>query len=386
LNDSSKLQRANILVTGATGFIGGRLVEYLVLHYKANVRALIRNHGHAVHLARLPVQLIPGDVLNIDSVRNAVKGCDFVFHCAAGMKGEDIVRYKTTVEGTKNMLEASMSAKVKRFVHVSTIAIHGPDPGLEVHENSPILYGNDVYADSKIDAEKLVFQYYSEKGLPIVVIRPTIVYGPRSGSWTLEPLDNIKKQRLALIEDGSGIANYIFVDDVVQMLLSTAICSEAIGEAFIASHGTGVTWKEFFGYYARMLGVKLPSITVKTINQQQKQLNKLHNPITMGLSFIASPHAQSVLCEMPLFGAGLNIAANAIPDSWKRSILDQAKMARAIKLNPPKLPGQSLIAFYCAKGVCKIEKAQRILGYQPQFSLEKGMQLTEDWLRYTKLI
>lgn len=385
MNRPLTMQGAPVLVTGATGFIGGRLVDYLVSHYKANVRALIRNYGRAVRLARLPVELVPGDLMDSDSLCKATAGCDIVFHCAFGTTGEDEVRRSVTVDGTQNMLEASLAAKVKRFVHVSTIAVHGPDPGPTVDENTPLLYSNNLYADAKADAEKLAFQYVQEKGLPVVILRPTIVYGPRSRSWTLGPINNLKKGKLTLIEDGSGIANHVFVDDVVQAMLLAATRPEAVGEAFVVSYGSGVTWKEFFGYYARMLGIELPNLTLQTIRQQKRQLAQLRNPLDMGLTFVASPHAQSVVREMPGIGPAVGLALKALPRSVKRAILDRATTLREIKLNPPNLPSQWIIDLFCAKGICKIDKARRILGYQPQFSLDEGMKLTEAWLRYVKL-
>lgn len=386
MNRPLTLQDATVLVTGATGFIGGRLVDYLVSHYKANVRALIRNYGRAVRLARWPVELVPGDLMDPDSLRKAVAGCDIVFHCAFGTTGEDEVRRSVTVDGTQNMLEASLAAKVKRFVHISTIAVHGPDPGPTVDENTPLLYSNNLYADAKTDAEKLAFQYVQEKGLPVVILRPTIVYGPRSRAWTLGPVNNLKKGKLALIEDGSGIANHVFVDDVVQALLLAATRPEAVGEAFVISYGSGVTWKEFFGYYARMLGIELPNLTLQAIRQQKQQLEQLRNPINMGLSFVASPHAQSVVRGMPGIGPAVGLALKVLRKSVKRAILDRATTLREIKLNPPDLPSQWIIDLFCAKGICRIDKARRILGYQPQFSLDEGMKLTEAWLGYAKII
>lgn len=387
LNNSLDLHAAKIAVTGATGFIGGRLVDYLVHHYKASVRALIRSYGRAVRLARLPVDLVAGDLLDFASAQKGISGCDFVFHCAAGMSGDDEMRYRTTVEGTRNALEAAKLANVKRFIHVSTIAVHGPDSGLVIDENSPMTYGTGVYADAKIDAEKLVYQYADEFGLPVVVVRPTIVYGPRSGSWTLTPITNMqKKNKFTLLEGGTGIANPVYVDDVVQTLLLSATHPAAVGEAFIASYGTGVSWREFFGYYAQMLGVEMPNLTLEMIDQGRKDLRKLRNPINMGLSFIISPHAQSILREFPGVGAGLHLGSRVFPDRIKGKILNRAAEMRALKFNRATIPRQSFVNLYLAKGVCSIEKAKRILGYQPQIPLDKGMNLTESWLRYSKII
>jgi nucleoside-diphosphate-sugar epimerase len=386
LINALNLSGSTVLVTGASGFIGGRLVDYLFYHYNAKILALTRNYGRSVLLARLPVKLVPGDLLDPESLQKAAADCDAIFHCAAGMSGDDDVRYRTTVEGTRNILDAALANKVKLFLYVSSIAVHGPNPGSVIDENTPLTYCNDIYTDAKIDAEKLVSQYGNEKGLPIVIVRPTVVYGPRSNSWTVGPINNMKNNRLTLIDGGSGIANHVYIDDVVQGMLLAAKCPEAIGEVFILSYGNGATWKEFFSYYTLLLGIDLPDISVETINHQRQQIDQLRNPINKGLSFLASPHARSVAYEIPGAKTVLKLAEKTLPNQWKQSILSRANRMREIKLNPPILPRNMLVEMFCAKGICKIDKAQNILGYHPEFSLDEGMKLTEAWLRHVRLV
>lgn len=386
MNEKIDLNGKNVLVTGASGFIGGRLVDYLVSYCHANVRALVRNFGHAVYIARLPVNLVPGDLTDRESLRQAVSGCEIVFHCAAGMTGEDVERIGTTVEGTRNILDAALEANVKRFVYISTVAVYGPDPGSIVDENTPLVKSGDLYADSKLEAEKLVIQYGVEKHLPVTILRPTIVYGPRSGSWTLGPLNNIRAGKLAFINGGSGFANQVYIDDVVQALLLAATRPEAIGEVFVISNGKWVTWKEFFGYYERMLGVDIPHISLETIDYQRSQISRLRNPFYMGLTFIASPHAQSVIKQIPGLNLVFRLFSKVLPKRIKASAAKQAAALREVKINPPLLPSPWITRLYMAKGVCKIDKARRLLGYEPQVSLEEGMRLTEAWLRYNRLI
>jgi nucleoside-diphosphate-sugar epimerase len=386
LNNLLDLHARKIAVTGATGFIGGRLVDYLVLHYEASVRALIRGYGRAVRLARLPVDLVVGDVLDFASVQEGIKGCDFVFHCASDASGDDETRYRIIVEGTRNALEAAKQAEVKRFIHVSTIAVHGPNPGSSVNENSPMIYGTGVYADAKIDAEKLVHRYTKDVGLPVVIVRPTIVYGPRSVAWTLNPINAMKKGKISLLEGGSGTVNHVYIDDVVQALLLAATHPEAVGETFIASCGSVVTWREFYGYYAQMLGVEMPNLSLKMIDQSRKKLRKLRNPINLGLSFITSPHAQSIVKEFSGPNKILNIGNSVIPKRIKTSVINRASEMRDVKLNPPAIPNQAFVDFYLAKQICEIEKAKRVLDYHPHFSLDEGMKLTESWLSYSRII
>jgi hypothetical protein len=100
-------------------------------------------------------------------------------------------------------------------------------------------------------------------------------------------------------------------------MLLAATRPDAVGQAFIVSYGNGVTWKDFFGYYARMLNIKLPNLSLEMIHQQQRQIESLSDPFNIGLSFAASPHAQSVIREIPLVGPGFKIAINAIPNSYE---------------------------------------------------------------------
>jgi nucleoside-diphosphate-sugar epimerase len=377
---------ATILVTGATGFIGHRLVEYLALHYGANVRALVRNYGPAVHLARLPVELVSGDLLQPDSLARVMDGCDLIFHCAAGMSGSDESRRSVTVEGTRHLLDAAARANVSRFVHVSTVAVHGPNPGPVIDESLPLAHSNDLYADAKLDAEQLVFAYGRDRGVPVTVLRPTVVYGPRSGSWTLGPITQMKRGTFTLIEGGEGSAHHVYVDDVIQGLLLAATRPEAVGEAFILSSGESVPWRHFFSHYARLLGIDLPDLTRQEIDLQRKRLDQLRNPMHMALSFAASPRAYTLTHQIRGVGASLDLLTRAIPPRAREAVLAHATSVRQAKLNPPKPPRPWVVDFFSARNHCRIDKAQRLLGYAPQFSLEEGMALTVDWLRHTRRV
>ena len=113
-----------MLLTGATGFIGCRVAEILALRDGWQVRAVIHNPANASRLARLPVELIQGDLQDESSLREFVAGCDAVVHCAVGTAwGQRQEIFKVTVDGTRKLAEAALAAGVKRFVHLSTISV-----------------------------------------------------------------------------------------------------------------------------------------------------------------------------------------------------------------------------------------------------------------------
>ena len=381
------LHGKKVLVTGATGFIGGRLTEYLALHCGAEVRATVRNHGRAIRIARLPAELISSDLLDFDSLRRAVAGCDVVFHCAVGTSGTLDERIRTTVNGTENMMRAALEHGVKRFVHVSTVAVHGPDPGAYVDEDTPYQYIGQWYTDAKIDAEKIILRYFREHGLPVVILRPAVVYGPYSVPWTIVPVDRLKRGRLTLIEGGTGICNHVYVDDVVQALVLAAVRQEAIGESFVISYGEGVSWADFFGYYAQMLGQDtIPNLTLADISRVRRRARWLKFPLVDAFSYLASPRAKEMFEILPKLNPVFRTTSALVPDRAKEAALAAAERLRAEKLQLPTVPGSNDIKLFRSSCLYRIDKAKQLLGYKPQVSLERGMALTEEWLRYIGMV
>jgi len=319
------------LVTGSSGFIGGRLAERLATEEGVRVRAMVRNLEKAERLRKLPLEIVQADLLDPDSLREAVKGCDLVFHCAAMVRetGDREVFYQTNVEGTENILKASIEAGVKIFIHFSSVAVYGMNPPDGCDENTPYQPCGNLYCDTKIGSEKAVWAAHQKKGLPVVVIRPANVYGPYSNPWTVRPIKLILSGQMVWVNGGTGLCNHVYIDNLIDATLSATKNDLSTGEAYLISDGHAVMWKEFFGYYARMAGK--PNI----------------RSVPVGLAKI--------------IGLGMEIASKFTGKS-------------------PKITREAI--GYLTKRACfNIEKVKHELNYQPRFSLEEGMKLTEQWLR-----
>jgi dihydroflavonol-4-reductase len=168
------------LITGATGFLGRNLGEYLSSQ-GYQLRALVRPTSDTAMLEDFELELVRGDVLDPASVRAAMKGCEYVVHAAAYFRlwGPPEPFQKTNVEGTRNVLTAALAEGVQRFIHISTIIVVGPQQaGVVITEQTPRQpFPTDNYAKSKSEGECLVSSF-NEKGLPTIILRLGALYGP----------------------------------------------------------------------------------------------------------------------------------------------------------------------------------------------------------------
>ena len=243
-------------VTGATGFIGNRLVHTLLDHGN-EVNVLIRQQGHGNNLDRKGISVFQGDLFDSDVIEQAMKGCRFVFHLAAFANiwsKDKNYAYKINVEGTKNILEISLRNHIEKLVFTSSAAILAPSKDKEeINEDSPLpeTYLTD-YEKTKRRAEQLCHEFIS-KGLEIVIVNPPRVFGPghlnKSNSVTLL-IDKYMKGKWRIIPgNGMQIGNYVLVDDVVNGHI-LALEKGMPGERYIMG-GTNISYNDFFALLAK---------------------------------------------------------------------------------------------------------------------------------------
>ncbi len=385
------LANATVLVTGGTGFIGGRLAERLVVEHGARVRALVRSFGRAARLARFPIELVAGDLVSAEAVDRAVDGCDYVFHCAYGSDGEDDARRVVNVQGTTNVLEAALRHHCRRVVHVSTVTVYGDTPDGALDESAPRRKTGFAYADSKIEAEQRAFQYFN-RGLSVAVVQPTVVYGPFGSTWTTKPLQLLKTGKVILVDGGAGLANLVYVDDVVTAMLTAAVHEAANGQAFLVSGASPTTWREFYAAYEAMLGTG--STVPMTAEQALRHFNAAGRVngglVSAGIRALSHPGVRKRIAATREGQAAARLW-HALPAALRARILPMAATtkspaAAAADERPIHPLHPSKIKFMQSKTVVRSEKAHRLLGIAPQFDFSRGMSLTHAWAAWANLL
>jgi len=245
-----------VLITGATGFIGRHVVKANMA--KGNkVRALVLpgDTGDA-WLRQQGVEVESGDIRDYKAVRRAVGDVDIIFHTAAIVTdwAQKKLFWEVTVGGAENICKAAVDAKVSRLVDISTCDVFGTSESVVMDESVPLQYWGEPYADSKIDAEKVMRRYHKEQGLPLTMVYPLWVFG--EGDQTFVPLlaDAIIKKDLIFWRKGA-IVWPTYIDNLVDLLMLIAEDERAIGNGYLVHDGESTTLEEFCAGIAAAMGV-----------------------------------------------------------------------------------------------------------------------------------
>jgi 2-alkyl-3-oxoalkanoate reductase len=248
-----------ILVTGATGFIGRRLVDRLRRERYA-VRAFVLP-DEAPPDAWTDVEVVAGDVTRIGDVAKPVREARTVFHLAAmvGDWGRPEVHQRVTVRGTEHVLGEAARAG-GRVILASSIVVYGHQlASRSCDEHLPLGRPQGAYSQAKQAQERVAAALEESHGLKVTVIRPANVYGPRSVPWVDKVVEHLAAGRPSLIGDGRRDAGLAYVDNVVDVFLRAAERPAAIGRTYNACDECGVTWRRYFSDLAAMIGAPAPA-------------------------------------------------------------------------------------------------------------------------------
>lgn len=344
---------AKVLVTGAGGFIGARLVEVLHSTGDWQVVAGVRRWSTAARVARFPVELAQCDIRNAEQVGRALSGVTHLVHCA--VTGDDRA---TIVEGTRVLMEGALAAGVKKVVHLSTVDVYGRPQG-EVLEDRPFAVTGRVYGDSKIEAEQVVHGV-AARGLPVTILRPTLVHGPFGATFTIAYAQRLQASPWLVPEGAAqGICNLVYVDDLVGAILAALETRTAPGEAFNINGPERPTWDGYFRELNRALG--LPPLQYAAPGQA-RAAQKLMEPVRY--------------CAK----AALRALKPQIMALYQRSELARRFM-KAAESRVRNTPNANELEAFGRRVSFSSAKAERVLGYRPRFPMDEALPLTAAWLR-----
>jgi nucleoside-diphosphate-sugar epimerase len=252
-----------VLITGASGFLGGRLAQ-LLAERSDEVRVLARASSDLRHLSHLQIQIVRGDLGDEAALAEAMRGVRVVYHCAAC--STDWAAFKTylsaNVTGTQNLLEAAVRAgAVERFLHVSTTDVYGY-PLTPCDESAPLHDVGLPYNHTKIQGEEAVWRAHREHGLPVTVVRPATIYGPRGKDFVVEIAKLLRQRLMMLIDGGRARGGFTYVDNVAEAMMQAAESPNTVGRAYNICDEAGTTWREYTNALADALGYRRPRLAL----------------------------------------------------------------------------------------------------------------------------
>lgn len=351
-----------VCVVGASGFVGNRAIE--ILHDAGMaVRPIVRHPSSLQPFTQMGLDGYVANAFDQEALEQAFSGCDVVIHSVLGSPG--LIR--GSVAPT---YRAAQKVGVHRLIYLSSMIVHTSAPAPGTTESTPAIENQPGFPThiAKIDAERKLLQMRKKGSVEVVIFRPGIVFGPRS-RWVTALAEQLKQGTAYFIHDGRGVCNTVYVDNLIHGMGLAMSASGVDGEAFFVGDREQVTWFDFYRPFADALDIDLQQIPQLappnfTHSRRQEWISSIRESeaVQKGLALLPNDLKQQLKQMSPK--RTHTILENGSPPTTKREPV-ATEMMSILQQSQYKLP---------------IEKAERILGYEPIVSFETGCDRSIEWL------
>jgi len=391
------------VVTGASGFIGCRLVERLLADGDRGVRALVHRPQSCARLARNPVDMEICDVRSPEVVQRGLSEADVVFHCT----GSASCDRDTIVEGTLNVLRGAEAGGVRRVVVFSSMLAYGDPPANgSADETLRQQASGFEYGRAKREMERQCVEFARKSRTDVVILEPTCVFGPFGSDFVANQLNAMLEDQFFVVADGAGTANLVYVDNLLDAAILAADASCTSGTRYIVNEEEWVTtWAEYFGALGdAVLGLPasdFPSLSLDQLEQVAASRRKLRSfPMVVRQALRSDDLARQWLSQSTLFLVwralkrlrGVPNVQNLLPTGnetplalrWEHDLNGRVEKLLARLGSEPK-PSFDVAGgrFFSSQSVFSSERIRRDLGWHPRVSRNEALQETVDWARRT---
>jgi nucleoside-diphosphate-sugar epimerase len=321
-----------VLVTGANGFVGSTLCRKL-FERGDSVRGLVRSTSDLALLDGVPIEYVVGALEDLPSLATATRDIDVIYHTAARVKDWgtlDAFRL-VNVRGTQNVLEAAVCNRVRRFVYISSAAVHGFG-SRDMDEDSPQPVTQFPYCQSKREAEALVMRYHRQSKIQTAIVRPGDLYGPGDRVVLVNLAGLLRSGYMAHIGGGDNLGAFTYVENLADGLILAGNVERAAGEVYVITDGVKLSWRVYFDKLTAALDFPQPRLSVP-----------------------------------PRLAYGMACT------------FEGAYQVLGVQSRPPLT--RYLVAHMSADYHFSIAKARRELAYEPRVGVDEGIQRAAEWYR-----
>ncbi|MDF1844559.1 MAG: NAD-dependent epimerase/dehydratase family protein [Rubripirellula sp.] len=367
---------SKIAVLGASGFVGSTLVEELIAE-DVDVRCLIHSSGNAWRLARHGIELKMVDLMNRQSVREAISGCTHVVNCARG-------KSQTLLKGMSNLLYACEKEKTQRLVHISSVAVYGnQSDSTLVSEDQPASPVKDSYGWSKLQQDQMIARAV-KSGLSAVVLCPPNISGPYS-LFLDEICKAIQSRSFAWVDGGRFPCPLVDVGNLVHAIKLGLKAEDPDGRRVFISDEKSACWKQVGESLSRILGVEsnFQSLTIEEAKEYTQTQPLPAGSVKKTVAHLVSSNVRASLRQDPYIGAVEKTVvgfAKRLPEGIQERLRDDVRKVKSRRNQGDGL-ALRLVAQQLRNTTYSADRAKAILGYHPIHGYEESMRRFEHFAK-----